>query len=144
MTNLSTSEVLEKYENNFYKLEKCVNKLLYFSPGEATQRELEHNKARMEILALLQEFEPSALLDAHAQALVKLAEREWRTIETAPKDGTHIIAYTAVFDVFGKEYWRPVVLRWSLSENAWDFHAKPTHWQPLPKPPRQKEEASHA
>jgi len=61
---------------------------------------------------------------------------EWQSIETAPKDGTHFLAWS--------EGYGPTEARFDGAYNdgepAWvachqdtDFH--PTHWMPLPDPP---------
>lgn len=58
---------------------------------------------------------------------------EWRTIDSAPKDGTSILC-TA-------KGWGCAVLFWNASNEAWDdgdFKSHedwPTHWMPLPAPP---------
>lgn len=80
---------------------------------------------------------------------------EWRTIETAPLDGTPVL-------LCGGSYWcdwqrtvhEPAVAKWVNSEgqpDKWDkrwtiaaaeagytgaFYNNPTHWMPLPEPPR--------
>ena len=62
---------------------------------------------------------------------------DWQPIETAPKDGTHVLMYRDLciaeawwqLDVFGKYYeWGGH--GWSYPE--WD---QPTHWMPKPAPP---------
>jgi hypothetical protein len=64
----------------------------------------------------------------------------WQPIETAPKDGTEILAWDGIqrivawFDVFSE---RQQVLcgrpgDWRFSD---DDPCLPTHWQPLPAPP---------
>lgn len=78
---------------------------------------------------------------------------EWQPIETAPTDGTHILAYGKVFNARddedeiittvycdGEVYYEGIGLgpRWALvAIVVWvegdDFY--PTHWMPLPKPP---------
>lgn len=64
---------------------------------------------------------------------------EWQDIETAPKDGTDILG----FDEDGR-----VVVWWD--RNAWirrgddyDIVTHPTHWQPLPPPPKDSGDQSH-
>jgi len=80
---------------------------------------------------------------------------EWRAIETAPRDGTLILIApnmkTAWWD-FGAECWvtnviplngdrtiaddwtkRPVMM---FEQYAHNFGTEPTHWQPLPEPPK--------
>lgn len=69
-------------------------------------------------------------------------EMKWQPIETAPKDGTHIIAWRATakpphcesmyfvpYDEDGNGLWHWVQDGDSPSENF------PTHWMPLPPPP---------
>lgn len=61
---------------------------------------------------------------------------EWRSIETAPKDGTGILAF-----VGGEIY----LLRWHERRAVWvlgncsspslDYEEAPTHWMPPPYPP---------
>lgn len=83
---------------------------------------------------------------------------EWQPIETAPRDGSHILIHTrnhgAVEAWFspgewsdnyecGREYNGPV---WVCGDDAWQveieevpegFHdSEATHWRPLPAPPR--------
>lgn len=75
---------------------------------------------------------------------------EWRTIDSAPKDGRKILAF-GDGDIFIAWWWTPDPL--VILEDAdeckpsaeWvsnDYHAdtmdsvgQPTHWQPLPSPP---------
>lgn len=66
----------------------------------------------------------------------------WLPIETAPKDGTHIIGFW-VSDAYTEPCEVRAVIVWS--RGSWhhgsgydheDEFPKPTHWQPLPPPPR--------
>lgn len=69
---------------------------------------------------------------------------EWQPIETAPKDGTAILAYAP--DI-GRGFYG--VAQWAHSDPDfpqtvpgwfWPFAIRPTHWMPLPPPPT----ASHS
>ncbi|MGX5719876.1 hypothetical protein [Shinella zoogloeoides] len=85
-----------------------------------------------------------------AKVLIAFSKRDqWQPIETAPKDGTRILLVGGVFhDIPFAGYWnfspyapdRPwttVVGRLTLYEHC------PTHWMPLPSPPRTKEGESN-
>ena len=66
---------------------------------------------------------------------------EWLPIETAPKDGTSILAYT------GDGYTYPLVCACAFDDGLWwpdtwespDDPLHPTHWMPLPPPPKATE-----
>ena len=72
---------------------------------------------------------------------------KWRPIETAPKDGTAILAYSSKAVAEGKlvssngiaitnwrsDYAKYGFVGWnSFNEQFWP----PTHWAPLPTPPK--------
>lgn len=62
------------------------------------------------------------------------APEDWNPIETAPKDGTKILAWSAFWEKYH-------LVRWNSDENAWCegswcFGSVPDmFWQPLPEPP---------
>lgn len=65
------------------------------------------------------------------------AVQAWQPIETAPQDGTVVLAMLPDSDV-------PQTVRWSLKDGCWsvafdDWHLRgrdtPTHWMPLPAAP---------
>lgn len=65
---------------------------------------------------------------------------EWQPIETAPRDGAEIdlsvlskdgVRFRAPGVVWKSGVWRNVAERWVL----WD-DVIPTHWMPLPEPPK--------
>lgn len=69
-----------------------------------------------------------------------LRAMEWQPIETAPRDGTHIFAGSLpgrwMCSAFFEEHdsqWYVVGSHWT---DAHDGTVNPTHWQPLPSPPR--------
>lgn len=77
------------------------------------------------------------------EALITLARRglasQWQPIETAPKDGTRILVYRKG----AKRY--PLVSVDSFESVKWPwppcwYHSpsdeQPTHWMPLPEPPK--------
>jgi hypothetical protein len=78
-----------------------------------------------------------AAVDAYERAEGKLA---WRPIETAPKDGTHILL-SAPGRVTCGEWIVPNGPDWDDEPlwGSWDGNFSeenpPTHWQPLPAPP---------
>lgn len=74
------------------------------------------------------------------------ALQEWRPIETAPRDGTPILAYYKIRNADGDEawvvpaiavYWLPV--QWVNFETGGKLKVQPTHWMPLPNPPEVRE-----
>lgn len=73
---------------------------------------------------------------AIAVADTAAAEQQWQPIETAPKDGTPILA---VSEAHIKEGWSPQVIEWSdvwmYSECFDEFMFEPTHWMPIPAAP---------
>ena len=84
--------------------------------------------------------------DIHEAKIKELeAQLEWQPIETAPKDGTVILCnergwvYTAFWGMkTPDEYYynqRSKTPQW-LSHN---FPQEPTHWMPLPNPPKESE-----
>jgi len=63
----------------------------------------------------------------------------WQPIESAPKDGTSVLAFwgqDSALDLFGVIYWG---CEEGCGEPIWLENDKavgpPTHWQPLPEPP---------
>lgn len=74
---------------------------------------------------------------------------QWRDIETAPKDGTHIMACRGPFTsnwtfaqapAYVCHWWNnPGEEGWYLSSgDSGQISWHPTHWQPLPQPPVSK------
>jgi hypothetical protein len=66
---------------------------------------------------------------------------EWQPIETAPKDGTHILAWvpwtrypkTLFWAIYADE-WRCPASERGPCEDGW----QPTHWMPAPAPPQEE------
>lgn len=64
---------------------------------------------------------------------------EWQPIETAPRDGTPILGYdngiirVCVPKLFGPrwEWFRDDII---VPNNTWSI--EPSHWMPLPEPPK--------
>ena len=75
----------------------------------------------------------------------------WRLIESAPKDGTRVllgdIGWAAVWTGYfrterqvGMKEWREdQVIGWTR-DGAMDISLNPTHWRPLPNPPKDTEQ----
>jgi hypothetical protein len=69
------------------------------------------------------------------------AGSQWQPIETAPKDGTKVLAYT------NDGYKYPLICQCVWGDGAWwpdvwespDEPLSPTHWMPLLTPPAMKQ-----
>jgi len=88
-------------------------------------------------------FEVEAIERMIKDALAALPSCEgWRGIESAPRDGTYILAYPALLQI-------PLVITWKREKGwlgSWRMPMTdspppyvPTHWMPLPSPPERKE-----
>ena len=64
---------------------------------------------------------------------------KWQPIETAPKDGTHILGYAdgemTVVYWFSEECWQITVSGLHADDGEW----WPTHWMLLPEAPKTEE-----
>jgi hypothetical protein len=65
----------------------------------------------------------------------RLAAVRWRPIKTAPKDGSKILVGWTNDDRVALAEWNG--RRWELAYNG-EGLPRPTHWQPLPLPPKKK------
>jgi len=87
-----------------------------------------------------------AAVNEYLAALTKQEPSGWRPIERAPKDGSLILLYQSgcwTEDVKPCDaevgYWNDDCKAWSSAiAGAEDYHG-PTHWQPLPDPPKGEE-----
>lgn len=73
---------------------------------------------------------------------------EWKPIETAPKDGTHILAFRALIGIRYTNLTNPpTVVHWWDNPGEEGFYTsvnelepqepfRATHWMPLPEPPQ--------
>ena len=68
------------------------------------------------------------------------AASQWQPIETAPKDGTHILALPVLLDVACVVSWKGDGIagfwRLPMTDKVSPYH--PRYWQPLPSPPTQE------
>lgn len=79
---------------------------------------------------------------------------QWQPIETAPRDGSHILAYRLPIGIrFTNNTNPPTVVHWfddpeqpgfytSVNERAPEYPFNPTHWKPLDAPPQASPVAS--
>ena len=58
-----------------------------------------------------------------------------QSFDTAPKDGTHFLAYREGEESYSEAWWRPDVQ--SFGGKGWRYpdNSGPTHWMPLPPKP---------
>ncbi len=94
-------------------------------------------------------FSSDDLLDLLADFEDLKRENEWRPIETAPRDGRWILLYHSFKDIGGHifagyygEHWEDDPAGGVMLEGWFQTGAlmKPTHWQPLPAPPKVEKE----
>ncbi len=94
-----------------------------------------HTSRKGNVLQQCEDFLVEQFVEA-LSAVQRAQEQGWREIATAPKDGTHVLA------------WRDSgvgLMRWRERDNDtggfWDeWHVKrpsvPTHWMPMPPSPK--------
>lgn len=100
-------------------------------------------------------YKPDEIADAamrairhHSAVRAKMGVSQWLPIETAPKDGTTVLCWSAEFgaresrnitytpgspghaDGKTDRWWE-----WLEPKKNWAFNWSPTHWVPLPPPP---------
>ena len=71
---------------------------------------------------------------------------KWQLIETAPKDGTKILIYEdlgwekLIYVVRWVDAWvNPSIGAWLEADGEGHATYDPTHWMPLPEPPKETE-----
>ena len=74
------------------------------------------------------------------EAADRIEELEWQPIETAPKDGTRVLLFVPPYGPSTGHYkdrsnWGPSASNW-YAHAALNKEAEPTHWMPLPEPPK--------
>lgn len=71
---------------------------------------------------------------ARSDYAAPMSDSSWQPIDTAPKDGTDILAYLGKGRV-GVVCWWDSPPGWYSMKSA----EQPTHWKPLPAPPEVQE-----
>jgi hypothetical protein len=63
---------------------------------------------------------------------------EWEDTATAPKDATQIMLFNHVAgtDTYAVGFWNSDKAFWQLDVNGRYYIPNPTHWMPLPQPPK--------
>jgi len=64
-------------------------------------------------------------------------KRQWRPIETAPKDGSEVLVICSNNEQFvGYRYNDAPYFCYAVNRDRGRFFCEPTHWMPLPSPPK--------
>jgi hypothetical protein len=92
--------------------------------------------------ALKEALEGCYAIDFAAQQHAAQVARDWQPIETAPRDGTYILLG---WFLEGGGGGHPEVAFWHSTKQLWcssrllnaEGYYSPTHWQPLPEPPKE-------
>ena len=75
----------------------------------------------------------------HVPGAEWLAQRQWQTIETVPKDGTQVLLSRLedgfIINVMN-DFWYQDRVQGGFDEYNETFDEPPTHWMLLPEPPR--------
>ena len=70
------------------------------------------------------------------QGCWQVAQPRWQPIETAPMDETAVLVYDANGDELATAFWDDTENRWYETSTLDVFVGQPTHWMPLPEPPK--------
>jgi hypothetical protein len=88
---------------------------------------------------------PSAKWNALLFTAIRQLQNPWMPIETAPRDGTQIVAYGTCRQIYAPDGWLVAGQKFCCAMawvgNEWDAGwngaiPMPTHWQPHPTPPK--------
>jgi len=103
--------------------------------GYAAIEKTEGGQTYKELFEHMLDVAKSAGFDSLAEAIVK-ASPQWKPIESAPKDGTHIMLYRPRIQFVG--FYGLPISKWCINSKSLPLmRPEPTHWQPLPEPPKQ-------
>lgn len=86
------------------------------------------------------EFDDAISAGQARAAIAAYLAAQWRDMDSAPKDGSLILGYFAD----GETAWHfdRLVCRWISDLEMWSAKGvgglQPTHWQPLPEPPKEQ------
>ena len=65
-----------------------------------------------------------------------IGDMDWQPIKSAPKDNTKVLIYVPSKTINGHDY-DAIIMVSRFKGYWWDAaHLKPTHWMPLPEPPK--------
>jgi hypothetical protein len=108
--------------------ERCADIVESFSPG-GERYEYGHDDSSMRVAIR------GAILEGGSSMTDTKFERVdgWQPIETAPKDGSLILAYAEHWSEFHLVQWDAAEDGWR--EGSWLFVYPPNVWRSLPKPP---------
>ena len=63
---------------------------------------------------------------------------KWEKIETAPKDGTRVLVWNKLWEAPATAQFYTDFVCWKYFYAAPKLLYQPTHWMPLPKPPKEE------
>jgi hypothetical protein len=140
--NLAMFDAAIEFELGDYK--DCHNFNLNTYPTEFHPYILEYLKGNCNSLAItyaaMRDKEQEQIRERDAEIERLRAAMQWRPIETAPRDGTEVLLYTAqgmIQGCFAYGDWEQSVCAASYDAATAYIECVPTHWQPLPEPPKE-------